>query len=258
MFIWFNLNGDIMIYYLDLSIGLLILNGLLSIYITSHIIYREFKWYIYLILVFFYPFEILIIYGNILYLGIFLIIEFLLFKVLFRKDLIKVFLISNLFKTIFSFILILLIPSIKLKYLTLYIVDSSSNYIFFLYPICFLMTYLITIYVDKVFRLVKFKEKVMLIIDKDKYIFNAYMDSGNLLTKDRIPVIFISKNANSIKRYNVDENIIVKTINGEKTYLGHKCLIRLFSKKEYTFCYICLSDETDFYGCDILLNGLLL
>ena len=68
-----------MIYYLDLSIGLLILNGLLSIYITSHIIYREFKWYIYLILVFFYPFEILIIYGNILYLGIFLIVEFLLF-----------------------------------------------------------------------------------------------------------------------------------------------------------------------------------
>ena len=120
-----------MIYYLDLSIGLLILNGLLSIYITSHIIYREFKWYVYLILLFFYPFEILIIYGNILYLGFFLIVEFLLFKVLFRKDLIKVFLISNLFKTIFSLILILLIPSIKLKYLTLYIVDSSSNIYFF-------------------------------------------------------------------------------------------------------------------------------
>lgn len=247
-----------MIYYLDLSIGLLILNGLLSIYITSHIILKNIKWYIYILLLFFYPLEILIIYGNLLYLGVFLMFELLLFRLLFKGDSIKIFLLSNLFKIIFSIILLLLIPSVKMKYLTLYVIDSKSNYIFLLYPICFLMSYLVTIYVDKVFRLVKFKEKVMLIIDNDKYIFSAYMDSGNLLTKDRIPVIFISKNANSIKRYNVDENIIVKTINGEKTYLGHKCLIRLFSKKEYTFCYICISDETDFYGCDILLNGLLL
>ena len=247
-----------MVYYLDLSIGLLILNGLLSIYITSHIILKNFKWYIYILLLFFYPLEILIIYGNILYLGVFLIFELLLFRLLFKGDSIKIFLLSNLFKIIFSIILLLLIPSVKMKYLTLYIIDSKSNYIFLLYPICFLMSYLVTIYVDKVFRLVKFKEKVMLIIDNDKYIFSGYMDSGNLLTKERIPVIFLNNKEHFNKKYNLTEEIVVKTINGQKIYKGCKCLIRIFTKKEYVYCYVCFSEENDFYGCDILLNGLLL
>ena len=146
-----------------------------------------------------------------------------------------------------------------MKNFIVYIENISALYVFLIYPVLFIATYLITLYVDDVFRLVRFKEEVVIIINNTEYIMNGYFDSGNLLTKDRNPVVFINKKKFPLKMDKLTEAIEVSTLTGVKTYLGMPSLIRMISKKEFTFCYLCVVDEeASFNGCDLLLNARLL
>ena len=127
-----------------------------------------------------------------------------------------------------------------------------------LYPICFLVNYIIILFVDKIYHLGSYKEQIIIIFDSKKYFANAYFDTGNLLCKGRVPVIFMDKDCykDSIKDFNIPINI--KTILGAETLFARPALIQIIPKKEFYYVYLCLSkNKQKFNGCDVLLNAYL-
>ena len=78
----------------------------------------------------------------------------------------------------------------------------------------------------------------------------GYYDSGNMLTYNDIPVIFIK----GVYHNENGEVIHINTINDESyTYLSYKGLLKI-SKKNINVYVVFINEKINFNNCNILLN----
>ena len=214
--------GERMDIYIDLSLINYFLNSIISLFLIKNLSLKNIKFYYFIIL-----------------------------SVINCLQLTFIYLILYLLFSYISQFLIMLSFNGLVYYKGIFIINKSVQALSLLcYPIILIIIFIISIFVDKLYRFRNYKEKVFLIINDKKYVFNGYMDSGNTLMHDNTPVIFINKNMN----FNFDEEIFVNTLTGNNVLKGKKCLISINGKSSYTYAYLCSSNENDFNGCECLLN----
>lgn len=201
--------------------------------------------------------QILYIYSNFYIIFIiYFVFTLVIFIKYFHDNYIFLTLIYFIFMYVIQFLIMLFFNGFKFFNGIFYIERSSDIFLLLIYPLILLIIYLVTLFIDKCYRLVSFKDKIFLIIDKKKFITDGYIDTGNTLLYNNSPVIFLCKSQSSKIKFN--EKINVSTINGNKDYMGAKALVSIGNNKDFHFVYICLSDEKTFNGCEVLLNAYLL
>ncbi len=244
--------------YIDLSLVLLFFQGVSGLYFLKNVLLKKYHFYDYLIIgtisclslcnLYFYPLVIEAIY---------IVLILIFFSLKYRKVSIKKLLLF-LFYKLFSLIIILFtFKGVKLYQYVLIISDKIGIFSLLSYPLLIIITYLATIFVDKLYRLNKFKEEVIIVINNKKYKTLAYFDSGNISTFNGNPVIFACKNKFDLDTSLFKLNGNFKTISGNKLCPLCECLIDTSAKNEYKFSYLALIDNDDFNGCDLLLNAYL-
>lgn len=237
--------------YIDLSILNYFLNSIISLFLIKNLSLKVIKFYYFIILSIINCFQILFIYQNIyICYSLYLILNLLIFIKLFKKECILYLILYLLFSYISQFLIMICFNGL-IYYKGIFVINNSGQVLSLLsYPIILIIIFIISIFVDKLYRFRNYKEKVFLIINDKKYVFNGYMDSGNTLMYNNTPVIFINKKF----IFDYDEEILVNTLTGNNFVKGKKCLISINGKISYNYAYLCTSNESDFNGCECLLN----
>lgn len=243
--------GERMDIYIDLSLINYFLNSIISLFLIKNLSLKNIKFYYFIILSVINCLQLTFIYQNFyICLTLYLLLNLLIFIKLFKKECVLYLILYLLFSYISQFLIMFSFDGL-VYYKGIFIISKSVQALSLLcYPIILIIIFIISIFVDKLYRFRNYKEKVFLIINDKKYVFNGYMDSGNTLMHDNTPVIFINKNMN----LNFDEEIFVNTLTGNNVLKGKKCLISINGKSSYTYAYLCSSNENDFNGCECLLN----
>lgn len=246
-----------MSYYFDLTLVNCLLVSIVSLFFIKSITLKHIRLTFYLINGILSFIQILYIYCNFyLIFIIYFLLSFILFKKYFFDNQLFYVTAYFIFSYLIQFLILLFFNCFKF-YNGIFCIEKSINVLYlFLYPLVLIVIYLITLFVDKCFHLLTYKDKVFLIINQKKYVSNGYIDTGNTLKYNNVPVIFLCKN-DSNKLVN-DKTIVVSTINGKKEFQYFEGLISIGNNTDFFYVYICLSEEKSFNGCDILLNAYLL
>ena len=240
--------------YIDLSIIVLIINFLISFYYSATIINKK-KYSAFFIITTIFLFIILslvsiflvpycLIYGFIIYALVLCVFDY---KLLLTTLLtLFVFYLNNSF--------LLIIGGCFMYNGILFINIPFITWFIFIIPIYICIIHLIITLFYHMLKNAKFKVRCSIYVDNKKINGIGFLDSGNSLLYNDLPVIFVNEKPFS----NNGEKIKIKGINDiTLTYLAYKGI--LMSKLRKTDVYVVFtSNKTSFNDCKILLNRLIM
>lgn len=254
-FICLNIDGEIMNVYIDLTVLSLFFNSIVSLYFVKVLSLKRIRVIYFLILAILNSGQIIFLYQNFyLSLILFLLINLLLFLKIFKKNFVFYFLLYFSFSYASQFLIFFTLHGLTFYKGIFLISQKEQCFALLSYPLIIIIIFLIALFVDKLYRFRNFKEKVILIIGDKKFILDGYMDSGNMLMHNNVPVVFINQNF-PVEKITFTEEITVNTINGKSLLKGQKALLSFDGNKTFHYIYLCLSQQTKlFNGCECLLN----
>lgn len=245
-------------YYLDLTAVQFVLCCLFCMYFLQKVTMKRLRWWTYLFFALYSLLQFALIYLAYGYLFLYLGIGLLLFFAFFRRKALSYGILYLTAKTGLSVLVFLMFPDISLYRGILIAQGSGALLALLLYPVCFLALYAVTLFVDKAFRLSSFKEQVLLQLGEKQFLINAYFDTGNLLKKDNVPVVFMHRDNFPLGREEFTIPVALKTLGGSECFMACPALIQILPRREYQYVYLCLvGGEKDFNGCEMLLNAYL-
>lgn len=245
-------------FYIDLTAALLFLQGISGLFFIKNVMGSAIKKRYYIVFGFVSIIPLLSLYVNYYIVLICnLIVTFLIFRSCFEKQWFIAELLIIIYKLFTQIMILLCFKGIKLRYDFLIVTSPRGALTIICYPLLFLVTFMVTLFVDKTFRIGSFKEEIILVINNKKYKLIGYLDTGNIITYNGTPVIFIAKNKISLTDLSFDKEILLKTLTGEEKIKIGECLINIPHNQDYKFTYIACRNVDDFNGCDCLLNAYL-
>lgn len=240
--------------YIDLSIIVLIINFIISFYYSATIINKK-KYNAFFIITTVFLFVILsivsiflipycLIFGFIVYSLILCIFDF---KLLLTTLLtILVFYLNNSF--------LLLIGGCFMYNGILFINIPFITWFIFIIPLYICILHLIITLFYYALKNAKFKVKCTIFVDNKRINGIGFLDSGNALLYNDLPVIFVNEKPLS----NNGEVIKIKGINDiSLTYLAYKGMLISKSKKNDVYV-VFTNNKASFNDCKILLNRLIM
>ncbi len=180
------------------------------------------------------------------------------------------FLILNKNKNISSVILYLLLyfsiglilnhlgRGITFVNVSLIITSKEGILISLLIPLFGLMMILSSIFVDKVYHLKNYKERILLKIGEKEYELSSYYDTGNVMKFQNSPVIFLSNKIIDIDSKEFKYHTYIQTIASKQEVALCEGLISKKNSDTSYFVYVAFVENSkSFQGCDVLLNAYL-
>lgn len=244
--------------YVDLTLVSLFLNGIVSLYFVRTVTCKIIRWYFYIIIGLVNMMQILYVYQSFyLCFLIYILVMLVTFLRYFRNSYVPYLLVYLMFMYVSQLMIFLFFRGLHFYNGLFYVENSNEVFYLFSYLVVIVAIYFVSLFVDRCFRLNKYKEKVILVVNNKKYITDGYYDTGNLLLYQKTPVVFIGKNRYFTNNSLFDKNVEVSTINGNVIYKCKEALISLGDSGCYHYVYLCLCEENGFNGCDLLLNGYL-
>ena len=240
--------------YIDLSIIVLIINFIISFYYSATIINKK-KYNAFFIITTVFLFVILSIVSIFLF-PYCLIFGFIVYSLILCIFDIKLLLTTLL--TILVFYLnnsfLLLIGGCFMYNGILFINIPFITWFIFIIPLYICILHLIITLFYYALKNAKFKVKCTIYVDNKRINGIGFLDSGNALLYNDLPVIFVNEKPLS----NNGEVIKIKGINDiSLTYLAYKGM--LISKSKKTDVYVVFTNnKTSFNDCKILLNRLIM
>lgn len=243
--------------YLDIAFLCMMINVYFSQLVSTTIILRRIRykkyWLIWLILF------SLIYSGSLVFVDIIHIYHLLLFiSILLLLACIYKFLANSLiFLTIFIFnniLMVYLSKYIEFKNAMVIITYPSGLYICILIPLSSYALMLTIIFIKRKIKKANYELNIFLKIKDQQIKIRGYLDSGNTLVVDNLPVIFISKKYSKLlsnAEYGPPINFLtVSNVSTQVSYLGKIIL----NKKCHDVLISVSATREDFHDCDCLLN----
>lgn len=240
--------------YIDLSFIVYIINFSLS-FIYSMIIFDNIKYKIHFIIQTLLIGLIFMII-NLYFIPYFLIMAFILYSLflgMFNLKLLKVCISTIIIYYLNNAFLLLVGGCFLYEGILLISIPFVSLFVLII-PIYITITHLIINIIYKRFKNNKFKVKCKIKLFNNTYKGLGYLDSGNALIYNDIPVIFVK----DVAKFNEGEVIKIKGINDyEYTYLAFKGVLTIKNNSKNVYV-VFVKKSMDFYSCDFLLNKYLM
>lgn len=242
--------------YLDLSFLNLILLFVGGLYFKDKILATKDSIYKKIGLSFLLSLKLVFIYfPSLISYFLYFIYDIVIFIIFYRKKSFKVIILFYIYTFIISFLIyIALKKEIGFKNLLMVIKEPLGAVALLLDIIFIFVTRISILIVDRLFHLKDFKIDVLLSSSREKRQVKAYYDSGNTMTIEQSPVIFLKKDAlNFDIKDEVHPSIpLAMPFRYEGVYrVNVMCGI---GKKSYPAYAILVSNKEDLYGCQCLLN----
>lgn len=189
-------------------------------------------------------------------LAVVIILEGVLFWLFYKSKFILPFLEYLVAYYYLAFILDLISPYIRFLNFHIVIGNVKALWTLITMPIAYLLLYLVSQAVDKMFHLGNYKRKLILVYQGQKALISGYFDTGNTLKYKGLPVIFIKSSAFPFLLIDSKEEVRYQTVNGMSITKLYKASLRFEYRKE-SDVYFALSDKGNFNGCECLLNAYL-
>lgn len=246
----YSINGDVMDVYLDYSICLNYIIFFFVYLFINRVNYQKNKIKKSLIFSLLLSFVIVVYF---LFNNIFVLIYFFLVNLLYFKSIFK----SILY--LFSYLIIALILSVFNEEFILinnylFLKKEVGIFIFIIILFSLWCLFFLTNKIVKYFKTSKYVYKVILNVNDEELYLKAYYDSGNTLVINNLPVIFLK----------ASKGILLGGVSSfDKTYnlklkKGNLTLINKNKKIDKLVYINTVSEQMNFYGCDILLNNYIL
>ncbi|HBD05919.1 MAG TPA: hypothetical protein DCY93_00720 [Firmicutes bacterium] len=242
--------------YLDLSFINLILVNLGGLHLGKKVIVREEKFYRSVILVVFLSFRLVYVYFNpILSYTLSILLDTLIFVIFYRKEFFKHLILYYSYLSICTFFEHLMFKDeTAIRNGVFVISEPIGAWVYLIDLVLYFSVDLSILIVDRLFHLKDFKMDVLLSSGTISRQVKAYYDSGNTMTIEKSPVIFVKKGAFDFTKK--DEVYVPVPLNIPFKYEKIcKVLVSCGAGKESYFAYaVVISEKENLYGCDCLLN----